>query len=197
MEQPVKERLKQKMDERRVKIPVLAELLGIPKGRIYGWYRDNSNPKADDLQKLEKWIAGETFTKSKEKVARGTEQIDIADSTPLHDLILSNSKLADAALINAEANKLREEKELRLVQSNAELTAMLKQSGVNPEGTVIIDTSMLMKIRDAIAEIGLSSKKWLTQPEALREAGILLGLHVGDKEKRKGIQTGADKTRTA
>lgn len=195
MELPVKERLKQKMKDRRVKIPTLAELVDIPKGRIYGWYRDGTNPKAEDLQKLEKWIAGETFIKNKENVKRETEQINTAID-PLHDLITSNRRLADAALINAEANKLREEKELKLVQSNAELTLMLKQSEGFAEENHTIDLATLVKIQDLLAEIG-AGKKWHSKKEALRAVGIALGLHVGDKGNQAGTRTGEHRKSTA
>jgi transcriptional regulator with XRE-family HTH domain len=32
---------------------------GIPKDRVYKWYQDGNNPKADDVAKIKAWISGE------------------------------------------------------------------------------------------------------------------------------------------
>lgn len=56
MQDNIKQRLKAVMQERNVKTPALSEALKIPKDRIYAWYRDNSEPKAEDKSRLEKWI---------------------------------------------------------------------------------------------------------------------------------------------
>lgn len=61
----LKGRLKIAMNERDIKVPRLAQLIGIPKDRIYAWYRDNTAPKGEDTQKIEKWLNEETFTKDK------------------------------------------------------------------------------------------------------------------------------------
>lgn len=64
MAKDIKEELKAAMEQRGIKTPELAELLDIPKDRIYAWYRDKSNPKGEDREKIQKWINGEIFIKS-------------------------------------------------------------------------------------------------------------------------------------
>lgn len=61
MSKDLKERLKETMQRRNVKVPQLSIETGIPKDRIYAWYRDNTNPKDQDSKKIEKWITGEIF----------------------------------------------------------------------------------------------------------------------------------------
>jgi transcriptional regulator with XRE-family HTH domain len=209
MEQPVKERLKITMRERGVKIPVLAQQTGIPKGRIYGWYRDNSNPKAEDLQVLEGWLNKETSIKSKENVPRATFQNEKANNEelnniPLHDLISSNNKLAQASLVQAEKDKIRaqadlvrEEKEKALVESNAELTRMLKATAGSGAGKSLVEASRLIEIQELLAEIATGALSFDSREEALREIGIRLKLHEGDKGSSVGIRTGAGRKSTA
>lgn len=52
----LKAELKKVMKERKMTIPKLAKLLDIKQDRMYGWYRDDSNPKYEDREKLEAWI---------------------------------------------------------------------------------------------------------------------------------------------
>ena len=60
MDKDLKTILKEKQKERKVSTPKLAALTGIPKDRIYAWYRDDTNPKGADAKKLLQWINGET-----------------------------------------------------------------------------------------------------------------------------------------
>lgn len=64
----LKVRVKERMAELKMKMPELSELTGIPKDRMYKWYSENSNPKTDDAEILEKWLRGELM----EKVPRET-----------------------------------------------------------------------------------------------------------------------------
>jgi transcriptional regulator with XRE-family HTH domain len=64
MKKDLKTRLKEAMNERKIKTPALASRLGIPKDRIYAWYRDGSNPKGEDARKIEAWIAGSEIEES-------------------------------------------------------------------------------------------------------------------------------------
>ncbi|MBS1915713.1 MAG: hypothetical protein JST87_05510 [Bacteroidetes bacterium] len=59
MDKPLKDILKEVMKERNIRVPKLSELTGIPKDRIYAWYRDDTNPKSEDSEILLKWISGE------------------------------------------------------------------------------------------------------------------------------------------
>lgn len=63
-EKDIKIRLKDTMKERKMNIAKLSKVLNINSDRMYAWYRDDTQPKADDRQKLEKWIKegiGENF----------------------------------------------------------------------------------------------------------------------------------------
>lgn len=51
-----KQRLREEMARRKVKVPALEKATGIPKDRIYAWYRDNTNPKTEDQIILERWL---------------------------------------------------------------------------------------------------------------------------------------------
>lgn len=59
MSKELKIRLKDQMKRRGIKTPALAEMLNIPKDRIYAWYRDDTNPKGDDARKIQNWLDGE------------------------------------------------------------------------------------------------------------------------------------------
>ena len=61
-----KEGLESELKRRGWKIPALAELTGIPKDRIYAWYRDDTNPKAGDQVILEAWLNDASFKKNEE-----------------------------------------------------------------------------------------------------------------------------------
>ncbi len=63
MRNSIKDRLKDVMQERGIKVPALSSQTGIPKDRIYAWYRDNTEPKAEDRERLLKWM-GEEIEKS-------------------------------------------------------------------------------------------------------------------------------------
>lgn len=55
----LKDRVKEALERRGVKIPALAKQSGIPKDRIYAWYRDNTDPKMKDVERLENWLSEE------------------------------------------------------------------------------------------------------------------------------------------
>jgi hypothetical protein len=56
MDKDLKTILKEKMAERGISTPKLGKRLGIPPDRIYAWYRDNTNPKGPDSQRIQSWI---------------------------------------------------------------------------------------------------------------------------------------------
>lgn len=49
-------KLVETMKERNVKVPQLAKATGIPKDRIYKWFQEGNNPKAEDERKISAWI---------------------------------------------------------------------------------------------------------------------------------------------
>lgn len=89
--------LREEMKRRKVKVPTLAELTGIPKDRIYAWYRDNTNPKKEDQDILEAWLNEVPFKKN-EEIIKGAE---IDPLQIIHNLTESNRILAEANLILA------------------------------------------------------------------------------------------------
>ena len=54
----VKERVKETMQQRNVKVPQLAKETGIPQSRIYKWFSEGNEPKTTDATTLENWIKG-------------------------------------------------------------------------------------------------------------------------------------------
>lgn len=52
----LKIRLKEAMAKRGIKVPALSDQTGIPKDRVYAWYRDNTSPKTEDAIILENWL---------------------------------------------------------------------------------------------------------------------------------------------
>lgn len=59
MEKNILKELEICMEERHIKIPALAEKLGIPKDRMYKWYQQGTKPKEKDAIKIWNWINGE------------------------------------------------------------------------------------------------------------------------------------------
>lgn len=93
MTKPLKDRLKEVMELRRVKVPALSEQTGIPKDRIYAWYRDNTSPKAEDQIRLEKWLNGETSTK--ENVFSGTSANQSVEEKSVPGFVPADQVIAD------------------------------------------------------------------------------------------------------
>jgi hypothetical protein len=62
----LKIRLKEAMEIRGVKVPALSKHTGIPKDRIYAWYRDDTDPKSRDAEILEQWLTGEKPSKNED-----------------------------------------------------------------------------------------------------------------------------------
>lgn len=60
----LKDRIKEAMEERGIKIPQLAKETKIPKDRIYKWYQDDTNPKYEDALVLENWLSSQKIDKT-------------------------------------------------------------------------------------------------------------------------------------
>lgn len=52
-----KEEILRIRQQRRVSVAKLSRITGIPDDRIYKWEAGIGNPKADDSEKLQKWLA--------------------------------------------------------------------------------------------------------------------------------------------
>lgn len=96
------------MKIRGIKVPALSIQTGIPRDRIYAWYRDGSNPKVEDQAALENWITGKTSTKNE------GDKMEIGES----DLTATAKELL--ALYRERIAELKEDKEWlkRTIDSN-------------------------------------------------------------------------------
>jgi len=56
MSKDLKTKLMEAMKTRGVKVPTFSRQTGIPKDRIYKWYQQGTNIKADDALIVEEWI---------------------------------------------------------------------------------------------------------------------------------------------
>lgn len=203
MEKPLKERLKGKMKERGIKIPALSTQTGIPKDRIYAWYRDDSVPKAEDQVILEKWLSGDFFNNNEENRNRGTSENQKVDEITIQaslkaltDMARCNSDLAQAALTRAQADLQREEKEKLLVQSNNRLTELLKPTENIHEVNPLNHPSILSALLQTLAELGIG-KYWGSKEEGLVELGNRFALPDDAVEKFENKQAGAGRKSTA
>lgn len=187
MSKPLKIRLKEKMDARKVKIPALSVQTGIPKDRIYAWYRDNSSPKADDQEKLEKWINGEiSIIEPVENANRGT--FVGPSEQAIVDIASSNKTLAEANKTLADAHKI-------IARNNEDLIKMVKPKTEPEEGIQLSEPAILKGLLVALAEIG-SGKKWSSKKEALQELGRIVNLPDSEKSKSEGIHADEDTNST-
>jgi transcriptional regulator with XRE-family HTH domain len=55
---PIGDNLRKTRESRDVSVPELAEIIGIPKDRIYKWEQGKAAPQYEDRLKLEAWING-------------------------------------------------------------------------------------------------------------------------------------------
>ncbi len=121
-----------------------------------------------DKEKLEKLF-------NVEKVSRETpvenkeNQVDTPNTSSLEELIACNKYLSRATLIQAEADKIREEKELALVKNNSSLTDLLKQKGFTanePGDNLLGHPSVISKLLETLAELG-AGNLWDTKEDGM------------------------------
>lgn len=128
---PLINKLSEKLKERKVSKAQFALDTGIPKDRIYKWFQEGNNPKAEDIAKINAWINMEKiphsdirdgiiveFSADREKLLRElqkdiirlTARVDILSIT-LADIVSKVDKKAiatvDSELIEA-ANRRSE-----------------------------------------------------------------------------------------
>jgi transcriptional regulator with XRE-family HTH domain len=63
-DKPLKDRLKEEMKRRGVKMPQLEKETGIPKDRMYKWFQSDNVPKYEDAIILENWMQSGTIPDS-------------------------------------------------------------------------------------------------------------------------------------
>lgn len=125
---PIGETLLKTRKERKVSVPVLAHLLGIPKDRIYKWEQGAATPQYEDRVKIEEWIKNGNWN----KIPRGNntspipqpeskynldanavnpylkllEDNDRFFKTEYHNLLVSLNKIIEIGLRSEELIKL-------------------------------------------------------------------------------------------
>lgn len=110
----------------------------------------------------------------------------------IHNLSQSNKILAEAAKIKAETDKLREEKEKVLVQSNADLTSLLKSTAHAPEENILANPHVQMKLLETLAELGTGTL-WKTKDDGLILLGNRFAVPTGEALKKESTRVGAGK----
>lgn len=160
MERSIKDILKDEMKKRKVKTPELSEVTKIPKDRIYAWYRDNTNPKAEDQIILEKWINNEEIPNDDE------ENNNLEENKKDHridDLIRIADKNADAVVLSAK--------------SLDRLTAMLESRSSFDLEKSVSNLQNYAGLVAVIREIGIRSGYWKDADTAEKELNRFVALH--------------------
>jgi hypothetical protein len=174
-------------------VAVLTKATGFSKGQVSDYLSKKKDPSENFINAVY-----EKFPISSTNVPRGIYQSDIstAGNSPLSDLISSNNKLAQASLVQAEKDKIRaqadlvrEEKEKALVESNAELTRMLRQAtdGVD-QYNALADPSIQSRLLEVLAELG-EGKLWKTKAEGLVKLGNVLSVPEHVVKSRENTQS--------
>lgn len=170
MKKSLTDRIKEEMKVRGIKIPALADQTGIPKDRIYAWYRDKSTPKAEDQEVLEKWIVKEISRKNGGNVVT-TEETE-------------NKDLTMQALVNlSESNRILAESNHSLARSHEELVLMVKSTAHAPDANTHADQlERFSSLLEIIAEIGSGKKLWASKSQAVEELNkFVLDAAAGNK----------------
>jgi transcriptional regulator with XRE-family HTH domain len=99
-DKPLKDKVKEEMKKRKVSVLELSKETGIPSPRIYKWYQEGTNPKADDVVLLSKWLSGNL--EKPLMVEEGESIYKPSMEVALLNLSESTNKLSDSNLINAK-----------------------------------------------------------------------------------------------
>lgn len=108
----LKVRLKDEMNKRGVKVPALSIQTGIPKDRIYAWYRDDTNPKNEDRVILEKWMSGNGYEETPTNGSTRPQETQHGDKSEI------------LALMRERLDDLKEDKEWLKKQMEASLAGL-------------------------------------------------------------------------
>lgn len=155
------------LKNRRLSVPKLSELIGIPKERIYKWKQEGTTPKAEDQKKINAWLNGENM----EKVPRATVSEGNGDAQDNATLlrILDNIS-ASHREISESNNKLAENEALIIAR-----IPIVGDGQQNLEGAY----ATLKGVREFVIELYADVKK--TTPH---EAEAVLGKKVVDAKKK-------------
>lgn len=95
-DKPLKDRIKDEMKRRGVKVPQLEKETGIPKDRMYKWFQTDNIPKYEDAIILEKWIKGKEVP---EVGTRNTDPDIPGQAMPILAKNSNNSEKLDTLLL--------------------------------------------------------------------------------------------------
>lgn len=198
MPNSIKARLKEEMKARGVKTPALSSQTGIPKDRIYGWYRDNTTPKAEDQVILEKWLAGETSTENEEipnNVSRSTVSHRNIPDFPGSELLKAITTLTESNKGLVDSNKIVVDTNRVIADTNSILAMKLVQQEAteNDQPRIPADAlATIMALREQVIE--LTAAQLNISPQ---EAESVLGIKAVAAMKRvskKDTPSGEHKT---
>jgi hypothetical protein len=145
----LKIRLKEALEQRGVKVPTLSKHTGIPKDRIYAWYRDNTDPKMNDAEKLEKWLNEE---KPSENEGNGqVEEMKALQSTDNLTLLRILDNLSAAHREISESNN-------KLADNEKAILAKIPNSIGDPE-TMKDVVATVLGLREYVTELAADLKK--------------------------------------
>ena len=117
MHKDLKTILKEKMKERKIKTPALAAALQIPVDRIYAWYRDNTNPKGEDSERIRKWLDDPDYNEKYEENSNlGSENRFTAEQLFAMFMEVSGKQ---TAILQSIENKMAREDTLADVKTNS------------------------------------------------------------------------------
>jgi predicted DNA-binding transcriptional regulator AlpA len=106
MTNDIKTALQQAMKARRVRVPQLAAETGIPKDRIYKWFSEGSNPKANDVTVLDAWIAKKQMENPFEKIPQmENDSRDHVHYLEKHIALLEKIRTIEISLNTVEHNQ--------------------------------------------------------------------------------------------
>jgi uncharacterized coiled-coil protein SlyX len=133
---PLKDRLKEAMEKSKTSFLELERQTGIKSNRMYKWYQQDTNPKKEDGDILEKWLND----LEKDTVANVVNEPEptFADKS-LNNLTESNKVLSDANKTLAEANKTLAEANLVISKNHDELIQLTKMIVANSGQSMRVD----------------------------------------------------------
>lgn len=158
----------------KISVPKFALEADIPKDRIYKWKQEDTSPKADDVEKINSWLAA----KKLEKPPKMYSATELRESVVQEDQVpygspdrayLTNkavTSIAESNKILAEANRTLADAHKILARNNEELITMIKPATVNDgQGMTEAFSARFSDLLELLAQVG-SGKKWKSVEEA-------------------------------
>ena len=163
---PLKDRVKEELDKRKISFLELERQTGIKANRMYKWYQQDTNPKKEDADLLENWLNG--LYKSTKESGNIVEDPEVDYSQPIIQVVLNLSytskKNADSMDKMAATN-----------QKNTEIIAALV-------GAILPNSKLANQLTSTLADL---HKQDDLPVEAFLPKGTDLSKPI--KEKRKEV----------